>query len=99
MVVFERKTGRILTGNNAPSAANLDKWLQEHPGFEVVRSTKKISIGKVRTFVSNISYVLHKSKKYLISFINKMLTLKRVMDLSAFEVMCLLTRTNLVKHC
>ncbi|XP_025831457.1 uncharacterized protein LOC108740585 [Agrilus planipennis] len=41
VVVFERSTGKILSGSNAPSAANLEKWLKEHPGFEVVRSTSK----------------------------------------------------------
>lgn len=47
MVVFERKSGKILSGSNAPSAANLDKWLVDHPGFEVVRSTSKPSAVKV----------------------------------------------------
>ncbi|KRT83205.1 PHD finger motif containing protein [Oryctes borbonicus] len=46
VVVFERKTGKILSGSNAPSAANLDKWLVDHPGFEVVRSTSKPSAVK-----------------------------------------------------
>ncbi|GJQ67593.1 hypothetical protein Trydic_g8399 [Trypoxylus dichotomus] len=46
VVVFERKTGKILSGSNAPSAANLDKWLADHPGFEVVRSTSKPSAVK-----------------------------------------------------
>ncbi|KAI4464945.1 transcription factor s-ii zinc finger domain-containing protein [Holotrichia oblita] len=46
VVVFERKSGKILSGSNAPSAANLDKWLVDHPGFEVVRSTSKPSAVK-----------------------------------------------------
>lgn len=36
--VFERSTGQILTGCNAPTSANLRKWLQDHPTFEVVQS-------------------------------------------------------------
>lgn len=48
-MVFDRRTGKILSGSNAPSAANLDKWLAEHPGFEVVRSTSKPSAIKVNT--------------------------------------------------
>ncbi|XP_005188356.2 uncharacterized protein LOC101895968 [Musca domestica] len=35
--VFERKSGRTLTGHNAPTFANLKKWLQENPTFEVVQ--------------------------------------------------------------
>ncbi|KAK5646151.1 hypothetical protein RI129_004615 [Pyrocoelia pectoralis] len=38
VVVFERSSGTIYTGSSAPSTTNLDKWLQQHPGFEVVRS-------------------------------------------------------------
>lgn len=34
-------------GNKAPSAANLDTWLKEHPGYEVVRSGGKVVIAKV----------------------------------------------------
>lgn len=36
--VFERTTGRFLTGNSAPTADNLKRWLQEHPTFEVVNA-------------------------------------------------------------
>jgi hypothetical protein len=42
VVVFERSTGNMLTGSKAPSAANLEQWLKEHPGYEVVRSAGKI---------------------------------------------------------
>lgn len=34
-------------GNKAPSAANLDQWLKEHPGYEVVRSGGKVVTAKV----------------------------------------------------
>ncbi|XP_057670798.1 uncharacterized protein LOC130902588 isoform X2 [Diorhabda carinulata] len=46
VVVFERATGKMLTGNKAPSAANLDQWLKEHPGYEVVRSGGKVVTAK-----------------------------------------------------
>uniref|UniRef100_A0A182QKI0 PHD finger protein 3 n=1 Tax=Anopheles farauti TaxID=69004 RepID=A0A182QKI0_9DIPT len=36
IIVMERKTGRCLTGKNAPSIENLKKWLQAHPTFELV---------------------------------------------------------------
>lgn len=39
--MFDRASGKILSGNKAPSAANIDKWLKEHPTYEVVRSTSK----------------------------------------------------------
>uniref|UniRef100_A0A1A9W2B6 PHD-type domain-containing protein n=1 Tax=Glossina brevipalpis TaxID=37001 RepID=A0A1A9W2B6_9MUSC len=35
--VFERKSGRILTGVSAPTTVNLKKWLQDNPTFEVVQ--------------------------------------------------------------
>lgn len=47
MVVFERSTGKMLTGNKAPSAANLDQWLKEHPRYEVLRSGGKVVTAKV----------------------------------------------------
>lgn len=37
MSVFERKSGRILTGVSAPTTLNLKKWLQDNPTFEVVQ--------------------------------------------------------------
>ncbi|XP_059050860.1 death-inducer obliterator 1 isoform X2 [Achroia grisella] len=37
VIVYERKTGRILAGPNAPTAENLKAWLQKNPTFEVVR--------------------------------------------------------------
>lgn len=39
--MFNRATGKILSGNKAPSAANIEQWLKEHPTYEVVRSTSK----------------------------------------------------------
>ncbi|XP_057329631.1 uncharacterized protein LOC130670301 isoform X2 [Microplitis mediator] len=39
VIVFEKKTGKVLTGNDAPLASNLKTWLKEHPTFEVVRSS------------------------------------------------------------
>ncbi|XP_068626187.1 death-inducer obliterator 1 isoform X3 [Battus philenor] len=37
VIVYERKTGRLLAGPNAPTAENLKWWLQKNPTFEVVR--------------------------------------------------------------
>ncbi|XP_016954134.1 death-inducer obliterator 1 [Drosophila biarmipes] len=36
--VFERRTGRVITGHLAPAAHQLRKWLQENPTFEVLPS-------------------------------------------------------------
>lgn len=47
VLVFERSTGNMLTGNKAPSAASLEQWLKQHPGYEVVRSAGKIVTTKV----------------------------------------------------
>ncbi|XP_011503816.1 PREDICTED: death-inducer obliterator 1 [Ceratosolen solmsi marchali] len=38
IVVFDKKTGKVLTGTDAPSALNLKVWLKEHPTYEVVKS-------------------------------------------------------------
>ncbi|XP_054731524.1 uncharacterized protein LOC129240074 isoform X1 [Anastrepha obliqua] len=35
--VIDRKSGRVLTGSNAPTTLNLKKWLQENQTFEVVQ--------------------------------------------------------------
>lgn len=40
-------------GNKAPSAANLDQWLKEHPGYEVVRSGGKVVTAKVSSHFFN----------------------------------------------
>lgn len=37
VIVYERKSGRLLAGPNAPTAENLRPWLQKNPTFEVVR--------------------------------------------------------------
>ncbi|XP_046384500.1 death-inducer obliterator 1 [Ischnura elegans] len=37
VIVYERKTGRLMTGANAPTVSNLRSWLKDHPTFEVVR--------------------------------------------------------------
>ncbi|CAH1977659.1 unnamed protein product [Acanthoscelides obtectus] len=46
VVVFERSTGKMLTGNKAPSAANLDQWLKEHRGYEVLKSGGRVVTAK-----------------------------------------------------
>lgn len=35
--MYERKSGRLLAGPNAPTAGDLKSWLQRNPTFEVVR--------------------------------------------------------------
>ncbi|KNC31839.1 hypothetical protein FF38_12420 [Lucilia cuprina] len=35
--VYERKSGRVITGNSAPTVVNLKKWLQDNPTFEVIQ--------------------------------------------------------------
>lgn len=51
--MYERKTGRLLAGPNAPTAENLKAWLQQNPTFEVVRpgtlSTIKPTTGKKKS--------------------------------------------------
>ncbi|XP_047984747.1 death-inducer obliterator 1 [Leguminivora glycinivorella] len=37
VIVYERKSGRVLAGPNAPTPENLKVWLQKNPTFEVVR--------------------------------------------------------------
>lgn len=37
IVVFDKKSGKILTGNEAPTFDKLRQWLHEHPSCEVVR--------------------------------------------------------------
>ncbi|KAL2722709.1 death-inducer obliterator 1 isoform X4 [Vespula squamosa] len=38
VIVFERRTGRLLTGADAPKRSNLKTWLKENPTFEAVRT-------------------------------------------------------------
>ncbi|XP_076253902.1 protein partner of snf isoform X1 [Rhynchophorus ferrugineus] len=51
VVVFERATGNMLTDDNAPNASNIDQWLKEHPGYEVVKSAGKVVTTKVQSGV------------------------------------------------
>lgn len=37
VIVLERRTGRCLAGNSAPTVGNLKQWLQDNPTFEVVQ--------------------------------------------------------------
>lgn len=55
--MFERATGKMLTGSKAPSAANLDDWLKKHPGYEVVRSGGKIVTAKQNLNQSKLKIV------------------------------------------
>ncbi|XP_026759086.2 death-inducer obliterator 1 [Galleria mellonella] len=49
VIVYERKSGRLLAGPNAPTAENLKAWLQKNPTFEVVRP------GTLSTIKPNVS--------------------------------------------
>lgn len=42
--VYEKKSGRCLTGNSAPTVDNLRQWLQSHPTFEVVQNGSQQAI-------------------------------------------------------
>ena len=41
VIVFQRSTGKILTGPTAPTVRTLQMWLENHPSFEVLRSSQK----------------------------------------------------------
>ncbi|XP_077292288.1 protein partner of snf isoform X2 [Arctopsyche grandis] len=43
VIVYERKTGKILAGTSAPTTSNLKTWLQEHPTYEVVQPGTSVS--------------------------------------------------------
>ncbi|XP_012531971.1 death-inducer obliterator 1 isoform X2 [Monomorium pharaonis] len=38
VVVFDRKTGKVLTGADAPLRSNLRAWLKENPTYEIVEA-------------------------------------------------------------
>lgn len=58
--VFERSTGRCLTGNSAPVAENLKRWLQEHPTFEVVSpgSAQALAIKNKKQQLQQLSKIM-----------------------------------------
>lgn len=41
VIVFEKKSGRVLTGNTAPTPDTLRQWLLDNPTFEVVKPGSK----------------------------------------------------------
>nr|XP_034189527.1 uncharacterized protein LOC117608463 isoform X4 [Osmia lignaria] len=53
VIVFERKTGRVLAGADAPTRSNLRTWLKENPTFEVVgaNNLSSLQIGKAITTI------------------------------------------------
>ncbi|XP_053619005.1 death-inducer obliterator 1 [Plodia interpunctella] len=57
VIVYERKSGRLLAGPNAPTAENLKAWLQKNPTFEVVRpgtlSTIKPNVNKRKSLTES----------------------------------------------
>ncbi|XP_070516432.1 death-inducer obliterator 1 isoform X2 [Cardiocondyla obscurior] len=38
VIVFDRKTGQVLTGADAPLRSNLRTWLKDNPSFEIVEA-------------------------------------------------------------
>jgi len=40
IVMFERKTNKLVTGPAAPTESTLLSWLLRHPSFEVVQPTQ-----------------------------------------------------------
>ncbi|XP_028028225.1 death-inducer obliterator 1 isoform X2 [Bombyx mandarina] len=57
VIVYERKSGRLLAGPNAPTAENLKAWIQKNPTFEVVRpgalNTIRPNISKKKTSIES----------------------------------------------
>lgn len=53
--MIERKSGRVLTGNNAPTTHNLKKWLQDNQTFEVVQpgsiEAQEVEVSLVENFL------------------------------------------------
>ncbi|XP_047109427.1 uncharacterized protein LOC124777919 [Schistocerca piceifrons] len=43
VIVYERRTGKLLSGKNAPTLGNLKNWLKENPTFEVVKPSEVTS--------------------------------------------------------
>lgn len=58
--VFEKSSGQLLTGSNAPTSANVRKWLQEHPTFEIVQTgTQQALEVEVSFKIINILFYLN----------------------------------------
>ena len=43
IVVFDRKTGKIVTGPVAPTPSTLESWLSRHASFEVLRPGSQVT--------------------------------------------------------
>jgi len=64
VVMFERRTGKIITGPLAPTEGTLFIWLRRHPTFEVLQpnaSQSSTSEAKVNQFL-----VLLNSRLYIL---------------------------------
>ncbi|KAK3578905.1 hypothetical protein CHS0354_035525 [Potamilus streckersoni] len=46
VAVVDRKTGQVLSGSKAPSKAELEKWLENHPTYEVFAPSSKVTSSK-----------------------------------------------------
>ncbi|XP_006611986.1 uncharacterized protein LOC102676589 isoform X3 [Apis dorsata] len=69
VIVFERKSGTVLTGSDAPTRSNLRLWLKEHPTFEVVGTNNlgTLQIGKTITTIQNTQISAKTGKSTLLS--------------------------------
>ena len=43
IVVFDRKTGKIVTGPVAPTSSTLEGWLSRHASFEVLQPGSQVT--------------------------------------------------------
>lgn len=64
VVVYDRRTHKLLSGANAPTAANLDRWLKDHPTYEVVR-TKKASPPQAQPQLQMAQQQLQQKKQFI----------------------------------
>jgi hypothetical protein len=62
VVVFERATGKLVTGPNAPTESGLLSWIRRHPTFEVVQPRNSVDLSES---LALYSYLL---SEYLIVF-------------------------------
>ena len=51
ITVIETSTGEKLTGEDAPKKAELEEWLKEHPGYEVLEDNDENSESEVILYI------------------------------------------------
>ncbi|CAG0887940.1 unnamed protein product [Darwinula stevensoni] len=57
VTLFERSSGHIISGHEAPTIANLTSWLKQNPSYEVLITPSRLSAAK---FYSNLGKTLGK---------------------------------------